>query len=187
MKKFLKIVVFSILEALTIGLIWDFFFVKHQIVLASLLTFLLLAIEHVFARNTARGVNLFANFRERFGLQAVLGATEIIFWNIWRLIHEGIKRFPGLGPVIAMVVFGLLMVPQHNAEHNISNGNGFFKKLFRTQGLTISFIEAVTAMGWLLADDIGTGHRLLSLIPLSVGLVVEHVVREFGEPHGANF
>lgn len=187
MKKFLKIVVFSILEALTIGIIWDIFFDRGQIVLASILTFLLLAIEHIFARNTARGVGLFANFRERFGLQAVLGATEIIFWDIWRLIHQGIKKFPGVGPVVALVVFALLMTPQHNAEHNVSNNNNFFKKLFRTQGLTISFIEAVTALAWILTDDLGTGHRFLSLVPLGLGLVIEHVVREFGEPVGANF
>jgi hypothetical protein len=187
MKKFLKIVLFSAIETAVFGLLWDFFFDKGQIVLGSLLAFLPIAIEHIIARNTADGLGIFANFRKRFGLQAILGATELVFWDVWRLIHEGIKKVPGLGPVVAMVVFGLLMTVQHNAEHNVSNNNGFFKKLFRSQGLTISFIEAVTAMAWLLADDIGTGHRLLSLIPLGIGLTVEHVVREFGEPVGANF
>lgn len=187
MKKFLKIVLFSAIETAVFGLLWDFFFDKGHILLASALAFLPIAIEHIIARNTADGKSIFADFKKRFGLQAVLGVTELAFWDVWRIIHEGIKKVPGLGPVVAMVVFGLLMTVQHNAEHNVSNGNNFFKKLFRTQGLTISFIEAVTAMAWLLADDIGSGHRLLSLIPLGVGLTVEHVVREFGEPTGANF
>lgn len=178
---------FSALEALTIGLLWDFFFDRGQIILASVLTFALLAIEHVFARNTGNGLNLFSNFRKRFGLQLVLGATEIVFWDIWRLVHESMKLPQGLGPVLAMVIFALFMIPQHNAEHNVSNDVGFFKRLFRVQGVTISFIEAVTALAWLLADDIGTGHRLLSLIPLTAGLVVEHVVRIFGEEHQAQF
>lgn len=187
MNKFLKIVLFSAVETAVFGLLWDFFFDKGHIVLASLLAFLPIAVEHIIARNTADGVGIFANFRKRFGLQAILGATELVFWDVWRLVHESTAIPQGLGPVIAMVIFGLLMTAQHNAEHNVSNGNGFFKKLFRSQGLTISFIESVTAMGWLLADNIGTGHRLLSLIPLGVGLTVEHVVREFGEPKGANF
>ena len=187
MNKFLKIVLFSAIETAVFGLLWDFFFDKEHIVLASVLSFLPIAIEHIIARNTADGLGVFANLKKRFGLQALLGATELVFWDIWRLIHEGIKKIPGLGPVVAMVVFGLLMTVQHNAENNVNTGKKFLNKLFRSQGLVISFIEAVTAMGWLLADDIGTGHRFLSLIPLGIGLAVEHSVREFGEPHGVNF
>jgi hypothetical protein len=187
MKKFLRIILFSAIETVTFGLLWDFFFDKGHIVLASVLAFLPIAVEHIIARNTADNVPITANFKQRFGLQALLGATELVFWDIWRLIHEGIKKIPGLGPSLAMVVFGLLMTVQHNAEHNVFGKDSLFKKLFRSQGLTISFIEAVTAMAWLLADDAGSGHRFLSLIPLGVGLTVEHVVREFGEPVGGNF
>jgi hypothetical protein len=187
MNKFLKIIVFSLLEALTIGLLWDFFFDKGQIVLASLLTFLLLAVEHVFARNTADGKNLFSNLKHRFGLQAVLGATEIVFWDIWRLIHKGLSKLPGVGPVLALVVFSLLMIPQHNLEQNVNSDQPFWKRIFRSQGVAISVIEAVTALAWILTDDIGTGHQLLALVPLGLGLAVEHAVREFGEPRGANF
>lgn len=187
MRKLLKIITFSLLEAATIGLLWDFFFDKGHIVLASVLTFLLLAVEHIMARNTADGLGLFANLGKRFGLQAALGATEIVFWDVWRLVHEGIKSIPGLGPVLGVVVFAVLMTPQHNAEHNVNTGNKFGLKLLRSQGITISLIEALTAMGWIFADDVGTGHRFLALIPLSVGLIAEHVVREFGEPVGANF
>ena len=185
--KLFKIIVFSALEALTIGLLWDSFFDKGHIVVASLLTFLLLAVEHIMARNTANGLGLLANLKQRLGLQVLLGATEIVFWDIWRLIHEDIKQVPGLGPVVALVVFTLLMTVQHNAEHNVNGTEGFFKKLFRSQGLTISLIEATSALAWILTDDIGTGHRLLALVPLGLGLVTEHVVREFGEPLGANF
>jgi hypothetical protein len=181
--KFLKIVVFSILEALTIGLLWDVLFDAGHIVLAALATFLLIAIEHIFARNAADGKNLFSNLGFRLGPQAILGATEMVFWTIWRLLHE---RIPVVGPIIAVVVFGLLMVPQHNAEANVNGGRDpLLKRLFRSQGVTISFIEAITAMGWLLADDVS--GRALSLIPLFIGLLFEHVVREFGEPAGANF
>jgi len=187
MSKFLKIVVFSILEALTIGLLWDVFFDQGRIVLASALAFPLIAVEHVMARNAADGKGLFYRLTHRFGLQLLLGATEIIFWDIWRLIHQDIKVLEGVGPVVALVVFFLLMTPQHNAEHNVNTDNGFFLKLFRSQGLTISLIEAVTALAWILTDDLGSGHRLLALVPLALGLQVEHVVREFGEPTGANF
>lgn len=187
MNKFLKIVLFSAIETAVFGLLWDFFFDKGHIVLASVLSFLPIAVEHIIARNAADGLSVFANLKKRFGLQALLGATELVFWDIWRLIHEGIKKVQGLGPVLAVVVFGLLMTLQHNAENNVNTGNKLFKKLFRSQGLVISFIEAMTAMGWLLADDLGTGHRFLSLVPLGIGLTIEHAVREFGEPHGANF
>ena len=179
-KKFLKIIAFSAIETAVFGLLWDFFFDRGQIVLAAVLSFLPIAVEHIWARNTANGLNLFANFRQRFGLQAILGATELVFWTVWRLIHEkGFAKIPGLGPVIAMVVFGLLLTVQHNAEANVNSTDGFFKRLFRTQGLTISFVESTTALAWLLTDNIGTGHRLLSLVVLGVGLTTEHIIREF--------
>src|SRR6267142_4985205 len=108
MNKLIKIVVFSLLEALTIGLLWDFLFDKGHIVLAALATFLLIAVEHIMARNAANEVGLFSGIKHRFGLQAILGATEMVFWTVWRLIHE---RIPVIGPVLAMVVFGLLMTP----------------------------------------------------------------------------
>lgn len=187
MTKFLKIIVFSLLEALTIGLLWDKLFDSGHIILASLSTFLLLAVEHIFARNTADAKNLFYNLKHRFGLQSILGATEIVFWDVWRIIHEGIKKIPGLGPVVAMIVFTLLMIPQHNVEQNVNSDTPFFKRVFRSQGVVISVIEAVTALAWILMDDIGTGHRLLALVPLGLGLAVEHAVREYGEPLGANF
>ncbi len=63
--KLFKIIVFSALEALTIGLLWDIFFDKGHIVVASLLTFLLLAVEHIMARNTANGLGLLANLKQR--------------------------------------------------------------------------------------------------------------------------
>ena len=178
-KKFLKIILFSAIETAVFGLLWDFFFDQGHILLAALLSFLPIAIEHIIARNASEGLSIFANFRKRFGLQALLGATELTFWTIWRLIHQGIKKIPGLGPIIAMVVFGLLMTVQHNGEFNVNNGDSLFKRLFRTQGLTISFVEAVTALGWLLSDDLGTGHRFLSLVVLGVGLTTEHIIREF--------
>ena len=187
MNKLLKIAVFSVLEALTIGILWDFFFDKGHIVVASLLTFLLLAVEHIFARNTADGDGLFYNLKHRFGLQAILGATEIVFWDAWRLIHEKVKFLAGIGPTVALIIFMLLMIPQHNVEHNVNTDQSFFYKVFRSQGVVISLIEAVTALAWIMLDDIGTGHRLLALVPLFLGLVTEHAVREFGEPHGANF
>lgn len=186
-KKFIKILIFSVLEALTIGLLWDIFFDKGMIVVASLATFLLLAVEHILARNTGDGLPLFASFWKRFGLQAVLGATEIIFWDIWRVIHQT-KHLPeGVGPVVALIVFATLMWPQHNAEQNVSTGGGFFSKIFRVNGVTISFIEATTALAWILVDDIGGGHRILALVPLAIGLFFEHVVRIIGEEKGVAF
>ena len=174
-KKFIKVVVFSALEALTIGVLWDVLFDGGHIVLAALATFLLIAVEHIWARNAADGVGLFSNFKKRFGFQAILGATEMVFWTVWRILHE---RIPVIGPVIALVVFGFLMVPQHNSEANLNGGKDpLLKRLFRTQGVTISFIEAMTAMGWLLADD--KFGRALSLVPLFIGLLFEHVTREF--------
>jgi hypothetical protein len=183
LKKFLKVLGFSILEALTFGLLWDVFFDKGAIVTASLLSFPLVAIEHIMARNTADDLPLFANFFKRLPLQLILGATELVFWDVWRLIHQRVEP-EHFGPILGMVVFALLLIPQHNAEHNVNTGENFFKKLFRGQGVVISVIEAVTAMGWLFAED--TNGRLLALIPLVLGLTVEHVVREFGEPKGLN-
>jgi hypothetical protein len=185
LNKLFKIIIFSVLETATIGLLWDVLFDKGLIIIAALTTFLLIAIEHVMARNTADNLALFANFGHRFAAQAFLGATEMVFWTIWRLIHE--KGPAAIGPVIALVIFSLLLTVQHNAEQNLNSDKKLFQRLIRSQGLTISIIEASTALAWLLVDDIGTGHRLLATVPLLLGLTVEHVVREFGEPAGVNF
>lgn len=183
-KKIFGLAVFTLIETLAIGLLWDHFFDAGHIVLASALAFAFLSLEHIIARNTSDGKGLLANLTYRIGPQLILGVTEIIFWDVWRLIHQAAQ---GVGPALAVIVFLLLLTVQHNAEHNVNGADGFFKGFFRSQGLTISFIEAVTALGWLLLDDQGTGHQLLALVPLFVGLFVEHVVRVFGEQTGANF
>lgn len=183
-KKLFGLVVFTVIETLAIGLLWDHFFDAGRIVLASALTFAFLSVEHIVARNTSEGKGLFSRFGFRLGDQLVLGVTEIIFWDVWRLIHQARE---GVGPAVAVVVFLLLLTVQHNVEHNVNGADGFFHRVFRSQGLTISFIEAVTALGWLLLDEQGTGHQLIALVPLFAGLLIEHVVRVFGEQTGANF
>lgn len=183
MKKFLKVLGFSILEALTFGVLWDKLFDGGHILLASLVSFPLVAIEHIMARNTANDKPLLSGFFQRLPLQLVLGATELVFWDVWRLIHERVE-FEHFGPVLGLVVFALLLILQHNAEHNVNDGSSIFTKLFRGQGVVISVIEAVTAMAWLFADD--ANGIVLALIPLLLGLTVEHTVREFGEPKGLN-
>lgn len=183
MKKFVGILLFTLVETAGVGLVWDVLFDAKKIVIASIAAFGFFTLEHIIAKNVSQGLPLLNISKAHFIKQIILGVTEVVFWDVWRLIHERVE-FPKVGPIVALVVFAFLLVAQHNAEFNTNNGLPFFSKLFRGQGLLISVIESFTAFGWILFDD--QAGRVLALIPLFIGLAVEHYVRTFGEPKGLN-
>lgn len=184
MRKFIGILLFTLVETIGVGLVWDVLFDGKKIVLASIAAFGFFVVEHIIAKNVGQGLPLFNFSLSHFPKQVMLGVTEVIFWDVWRLIHERVE-FPKVGPIVALIVFAFLLVAQHNAEFNVNGGLPFFSKPFRGQGLLISVIESFTAFGWILFDDL-TNNRVLALIPLFIGLGVEHYVRQFGEPKGLN-
>jgi hypothetical protein len=182
-RKFLGILLFTLVETLGVGLVWDVIFDGHRIVLASLAAFLFFTVEHIMAKNVSQGLPIFSISKSHIVKQLVLGVTEVVFWDVWRLIHERVE-FPTVGPSLAIVVFAALLVLQHNAEGNTNSGAPFFSKLLRSQGVLISVIEAFTAFAWLVFDN--QAGRLAALVPLFIGLLTEHFVRVFGEAKGAN-
>ena len=190
-KKFPGILLFTLVEALGIGFFWDKFFDLKQILVASLIAIPFLILEHIMAKNVSQGLPLFNISMSHLPKQIVLGITEIAFWDVWRLIHERVE-FPLVGPLLAVLVFAGLLVLQHNAEGNVNSGAGFFSNLFRSQGVLISIIESFTAFAWLLADDLyqtvtsDNNARLIALIPIFLGLLIEHFVRVIGEAHKEN-
>jgi hypothetical protein len=190
-RKFVGILLFTLVETLGVGLVWEIFFDQNKIVLASVAAFAFFTVEHIMAKNVSQGLPIFSISGSHIFKQIVLGVTEVVFWDVWRLIHERVE-FPAIGPSLAIVVFAALLVLQHNAEGNTNSGAPFFSNLFRSQGVLISVIESFTAFAWLVFDNqaaatIGESNaRLIALIPLFIGLLTEHFVRVFGEAKGQN-
>lgn len=190
-KKFFGILLFTLVETIGVGLVWDIFFDKNQIVVASLAAFGFFVLEHVMAKNVSQGLPLFSISSSHIVKQVVLGITEVIFWDVWRLIHVRVE-FPAVGPLLAVVVFAALLVLQHNAEGNTNSGAPFFSDLLRSQGVLISVIESFTAFAWLIFEDSASAAlgdnkgRFVALIPLFLGLLLEHFVRVFGEARKQN-
>lgn len=191
LRKFAGILLFTLVETIGVGLVWEMFFDQHRIVVASVAAFGFFVLEHILAKNVSQALPLFNISKAHIFKQIVLGVTEVIFWDVWRLIHERVE-FPGVGPSLAIVVFAALLVLQHNAEGNTNSGAPFFSNLFRSQGVLISVIESYTAFGWLAFDSLAQGvlgdvnARLVALVPLFIGLLLEHFVRVFGEAKNQN-
>jgi len=158
----LRIGLFTAVE--TIGLaLW----LKQTVsapVLAALILFGFLAVEHVLNINTILAKPLFLLNK----IKGILGFTftETIAWILWLMAHS-------INPILAFVVLTIGLLVEHNQADNTARGRNFFGDQFNFRPLVHTLVEVVGGTAWLMLAS--TGHVVESIIVLFVALFIHHV------------
>jgi len=182
MNKTFKVIIFSVVE--TAGLaIWlalllgtlDFFLASRLV--AFVVLFVFLEIEHLFSYNTAHGKGLF-NFSGVPILKLLgISLSEAIVWVVW------LQIFNGAGVAVAAVFLSLIFIPQHKIELNVIEGRPTFQGLLAGRVVGFSIVEGVGSSIWgkLAMGGHGstslTTQGALGIVVLLVTLLVEHFIQ----------
>ena len=176
MNKTFKVITFSIVE--TAGLaIWlalvlgTLGFFQASNLVAFVVLFVFLEIEHLFSYNTAHGKGLF-NFSGVPILKLLgISLSESIVWVVW------LQIFNAAGVAVVAVFLSLIFIPQHKIELNVIEGRPVFQGLLAGRVVGFSIVEGVGSSVWGKLAMGGSGQGVLGIVVLLVTLLVEHFIQ----------